>query len=792
MQRATIDVRPARGGVRSQTFKVTSGQTGVVAQLRSGLAGDVVHSKLSGSSNISISNAGAVSITAALALGASQTAVVRASVGAANLASEWPVTITNPASVVALQLTAPNVAAAAPINALVGRVTGGSGNYTLVSNGGGRFAVQADGIIRCTATALGAGPYTITVSDGAGSTDIDITVLPAGELIPLGSTSLKGPNAAKRQALILHIGDSTVKSGTFPIDEYTRRWDGKTLVWFRQTAVANGLYAAVEPLDGPGTAGQEANTGTGPLNELWRGYRRIAPDHVFDNDVEYVMFQYQAAGSGFSTKLLSPGCWTVGSGDHWTRAQIRPDAFLAAVPNSYVDTVIISLLSNDCQTQTPEDKLDIWNPTLGGVEYPVSQGVTDMTDLITAIRAKYGSQVKIVLSNIAPAYVGTTGGLAPAFEAALDAFQDTIPFCWSADLRSPTTVPSTSVHYDTQNQQNELAVRLATATRLAEFNNVAGGSVSVPDAPVLTLTAGTGQIAISAPTPANNGRRIQYYELQWSANGSTGWATLPGFVRKSSVSGPSFVHTGLANSTTYHYRARAVSILGAGAWSAIANAATSGGFDPAAGLLNRIVAGDLNAVTDTAGGATVTKGSGLTTVADAGSPTGYVWVQDLTQRLISWLISPTPSFTYSVWVNFSSVITQGGIIAEGRTDTAPQPCQLYVQGNIQTVRGDFAAQNGITRDTAVVANGVWEHLTWTYDNGTNLLRLYRGGILVDTDTPTNPRDLTATRAITGYSNSNNPNTNNAARGNFSSIRRWNKALDASEVVALHALGRGAA
>lgn len=681
-----------------------------------------------------------------------------------------------------------SLASDAPINVAVGRLTGGSGSYTLTNSAGGRFSVQADGIIRRAATALGAGPHTIAVN----GTDFALTVLAPGELIPLGSTSLKGPNAAKRQAIIAHIGDSTTASGIYPIDEYTRRWDGKTLVWFRDTSPANGLYAAVEPMNTPGVTGQEANTYTGPLGEMWRTFRRIAPTYVFDDAVEYVMYQYAAPGSGFSTQYGTPGNWRVAPpseavGDRFTGFQGRLDACLSAVANSYLDTVVISLGSNDAVATTV--KLPQYDLALGGTAMTAAQFETEMLALIDAIRAKYGSQVKIVLSDIAP----NTSADDPAFTAKLDDFPGLRPFVWTADVYSPFAISSTGVHYDDQDDSNELAIRLATAARLAETNNAPGAAsatVSAPAAPVLTLTPGQLQMEITAPVPTNNGGRILYYELQWSANGTSGWTTLYDFVHKPGQSGPRDLHTGLTASTTYHYRARAFNIAGASAWSAVANATTPAAFDPAAGLVNRLVVnGAGNAVTDTAGGATVTV-SNIVYEADAGAPNGFRWTSSVATRVVHIPITPTASFTYAAWVNPSAVNVLGGIVTEGKTSgTDPIIMQMYATATGRIWGGVSGANAAVSRDPNQLVVGQWDHMVMTYDDTGKVLALYRNGVLIDSDTLTgNIRDLSATRMITAQA-ANAAAATNAFRGSISSIRRYNKALTGVEVALLHALGR---
>lgn len=686
----------------------------------------------------------------------------------------------------ALTLSATHVANAAPINVAVARVSGGSAPYSLTDDAGGRFAIQSDGIIRRTATALGVGPHTIAVN----GTDFALTVLPAGELVALGSASLKGPNAAKRQAIVAHIGDSTTQSGVYPIDEYTRRWDGKTLVWFRDTAVADGLYAAVEPLSSIGVPGGGGEIYTGPLGELWRTFRRIAPAYVFDDAVEYVMYQYAAPGSGFSTEYGTPGNWRVAPpseavGDRFIGFQNRLDACLATVANSYLDTVVISLGSNDAVPTTV--KLPQYDLELGGTAMTATQFEAEMLALTDAIRAKYGSNVKIVLSDIAP----NTSGDDPTFTAKLDDFPALRPFVWTADVYSPFAINSTGVHYDDQDDQNELSIRLATAARLAETNNLAG-SLAVPAAPVLTLTPTLGEILIEGTVPANNGGRILFYELQASADAASGWAALPAFVLKPSTSGPACVEDGLGDTETRYYRGRAVNIAGAGAWSAVVSATSDAGFDPAVGLVNRLVVNSGGtAITDTAGGATVTVNA-ITYDADAGAPNGFCWTSSAALRTVHIPITPTASFSYAAWVNPSSVVALGGIVTEGRASgTDPTIMQMYATATGRTW-GGVAGNVSAARDPDPLVVGQWDHMVLTYDDTSKVLALYRNGVQIDTDTLAgNVRDLTATRLITAQAN-NATATTNAFRGSISSLRRYDKALSGSEVAALHGLGRGGA
>ena len=120
-----------------------------------------------------------------------------------------------------------------------------------------------------------------------------------------------------------------------------------------------------------------------------------------------------------------------------------------------------------------------------------------------------------------------------------------------------------------------------------------------------------------------------------------------------------------------------------------------------------------------------------------------------------------------MWINFDSVTTLGGLIAEGREVAGDSIASLFLNPATSKVRGSFS-DTTLSNDPTVVSNGVWVHFCWVYDDDTTTLKLYRDGTEIDSDTPANARDLTATRAITGYSSTTAAIINNAARANEAS------------------------
>ena len=101
------------------------------------------------------------------------------------------------------------------------------------------------------------------------------------------------------------------------------------------------------------------------------------------------------------------------------------------------------------------------------------------------------------------------------------------------------------------------------------------GPGAAPAAPTGLTAAKDGAVAIdlswTAPAAASTRAAVTGYEIEWSADGSTGWTDLATI---STASTTTYKDSGLAASTTRHYRVRATSSAGAGAWSSTASATT--------------------------------------------------------------------------------------------------------------------------------------------------------------------------------------------------------------------------
>jgi len=126
----------------------------------------------------------------------------------------------------------------------------------------------------------------------------------------------------------------------------------------------------------------------------------------------------------------------------------------------------------------------------------------------------------------------------------------------------------------------QVRVRAGNDEGYGEWTQPASGMVlAVPLAPGLTATK-DGRLAIglswTAPEAAATRAAVTGYQVQWSANGSTGWTALA----TTAAGTTTHSHTGLSPGTERHYRVRASSSMGSGAWSSVAQATTDANVAP--------------------------------------------------------------------------------------------------------------------------------------------------------------------------------------------------------------------
>ena len=118
-------------------------------------------------------------------------------------------------------------------------------------------------------------------------------------------------------------------------------------------------------------------------------------------------------------------------------------------------------------------------------------------------------------------------------------------------------------------------------------------AAAAPAAPTGLTAAkdGAGAIDLSwtAPATASGRAAVTGYEIEWSADGNSGWTDL---VIVSPASTTTYKDSGLAASTTRHYRVRATSSAGAGAWSSTASATTDASAAAAPSITNVALTSD--------------------------------------------------------------------------------------------------------------------------------------------------------------------------------------------------------
>ena len=185
--------------------------------------------------------------------------------------------------------------------------------------------------------------------------------------------------------------------------------------------------------------------------------------------------------------------------------------------------------------------------TYGGTNYTVSRLYWRRTtnDVILGLTGLSGSQVKTALGSLTLTVDGTA--LAVSGSTASSAF-----------IR---------LSYDPSPDW--------TAGRTVSLTLTGPAALTAPAAPTGLTAAKDGANAIdlswTAPATASGRAAVTGYEIEWSADGSTGWTALTTI---STASTTTYKDSGLAASTTRHYRVRANSSAGAGTWSSTASATT--------------------------------------------------------------------------------------------------------------------------------------------------------------------------------------------------------------------------
>ncbi len=153
-----------------------------------------------------------------------------------------------------------------------------------------------------------------------------------------------------------------------------------------------------------------------------------------------------------------------------------------------------------------------------------------------------------------------------------------------------TNTEGTATNYD----HTELAPSTTRHYRVSAINSVGTGSASntahatteappatAPEAPteLKAIVSGKTRINLSWTAPSDDGgAALTGYRIEVSANTGTSWTDLAANTKSTAKT---YVHTGLAPSTTRHYRVSAINSVGVGPASNIVNATTEAATTPA-------------------------------------------------------------------------------------------------------------------------------------------------------------------------------------------------------------------
>ena len=210
-----------------------------------------------------------------------------------------------------------------------------------------------------------------------------------------------------------------------------------------------------------------------------------------------------------------------------------------------------------------------------------SEADTTAPTVSSAAVSEDGTKVSIVFdegldrSGSAPAAaaftvtVGTATGVNPASVAFHATDVDTITLTMAA-TDTIAAGAMVTVAYD---QPTSNALADAASNEVESFTGTdAITAPNRPATPVVTLTAGDGQLTAAWSAPANGGSEITGYDVEWKTAAQT-WAEAATAGQSDTAAADATTHeiTGLTNDTEYTVRVRAGNAAGDGPWSAEAS-----------------------------------------------------------------------------------------------------------------------------------------------------------------------------------------------------------------------------
>lgn len=138
-------------------------------------------------------------------------------------------------------------------------------------------------------------------------------------------------------------------------------------------------------------------------------------------------------------------------------------------------------------------------------------------------------------------------------------------------------------------------------------------------------------------------------------------------------------------------------------------------------------------------------------------------------------------WTFSLWVNFSNILTDLIILSSEATGGADEIIQLFMSSATGSIRcyNDF----NLATVGPVVTTGIWYHVAFSFSYSRQKAILFVDGKIVATDTSfTNPGSIIGLFRIGSYAHSSASKCHN---GQIDDVMIYNRALSASEVQQLY-------
>ena len=131
------------------------------------------------------------------------------------------------------------------------------------------------------------------------------------------------------------------------------------------------------------------------------------------------------------------------------------------------------------------------------------------------------------------------------------------------------------------------------------------------------------------------------------------------------------------------------------------------------------------------------------------------------------------SYTKEAWIYVKSLSTQNNIISGGDSDARhafwiPNSSGKLTAGH----NGDWFG----VEDSVPMSVNTWYHVAVTYDAASTTLKLYKNGVLVDTNTDVDPVEGGNMVRLGAFNNASNSFT-----GTMDEVRIWNRALSPGEI-----------